>query len=197
MRLVETTEYSYCKYYGEHQRKSSSASEGELPIIMAAGPDGPISRWSRSCQLQPAPSLALFYAAWKALLALVVLGCPAPGYDTSITVLTGTHAAPAISKFIRWDSIYFLQAAQRGYVYEQEWAFSYTYSSLVRWLASGRVPGLSRWAWHGLISAMGECSRHHEGTPFRSHCRDRRRRVPREPCPFRAHPVVVVANGAG
>ncbi|KAL1995748.1 hypothetical protein VTN49DRAFT_614 [Thermomyces lanuginosus] len=105
-----------------------------------AGADSPSSgrwsSWTRCFRERPVRSLALFYASWKCLVALVVLGCPAPGYDTSTTLLAGSHAVPAISKFIRWDSIYFLQAAQRGYVFEQEWAFSYTYSSLLRWLAS-------------------------------------------------------------
>lgn len=171
-----------------------------MSVLTMAGADSPSSgrwsSWTRCFRERPVRSLALFYASWKCLVALVVLGCPAPGYDTSTTLLAGSHAVPAISKFIRWDSIYFLQAAQRGYVFEQEWAFSYTYSSLLRWLASGMNRG-HPWAWaKQLMTTMAERSGHH-GTPLCGTCGDRGGRFPREPCPFRVPSVDVVRSGAG
>ncbi|KAK7703797.1 ER membrane glycoprotein subunit of the GPI transamidase complex-like protein [Botryosphaeria dothidea] len=73
---------------------------------------------------------------------------PGPGYDTSTTLLLGRDAAasaqvtasvpwtPTIgerlaSKLTRWDAIYFSVAAERGYHYEQEWAFSWALNRFI------------------------------------------------------------------
>ncbi|PKY02590.1 GPI mannosyltransferase 2 [Aspergillus campestris IBT 28561] len=98
----------------------------------------------------PIRSLTIAFGLWKALIFLVVLGCPGPGYDTSTGLLpylssgTGdvisrdTKHAPivALLKFTRWDSIYFVHIAERGYVFEQEWAFGYGYTRILAFLAS-------------------------------------------------------------
>ncbi|KAJ5756241.1 hypothetical protein N7533_005784 [Penicillium manginii] len=83
----------------------------------------------------PSRSLTVAFALWKALLFLVIVACPGPGYDTSTTLLTNEHsglapdssttALPLSFKFARWDAIYFVHSAEHGYVFEQEWAFSY------------------------------------------------------------------------
>ncbi|KAI5282126.1 ER membrane glycoprotein subunit of the GPI transamidase complex-like protein, partial [Ascosphaera acerosa] len=79
------------------------------------------------------------------LLLAVALGAPGLGYDTSTALAAGIPLGggddnanglglgirrgdravrrPALLSFARWDSIYFVEAARRGYVYEQEWAF--------------------------------------------------------------------------
>ncbi|CAI7581430.1 unnamed protein product [Penicillium pancosmium] len=84
----------------------------------------------------PGRSLTVAFALWKALLFLAVVACPGPGYDTSTTLLTNEHtglapdspaaALPLSLKFARWDAIYFVHTAEHGYVFEQEWAFSYS-----------------------------------------------------------------------
>jgi hypothetical protein len=87
--------------------------------------------------------LVLVFFAWKALLFLLPSFCPGPGYDTSALVLTDTstnrHAniesSSRFDRFIlnlfRWDALYFIRAAERGLVFEQEWAFSPAFSRLL------------------------------------------------------------------
>lgn len=77
---------------------------------------------------------------WKVLLYLVVTICPGPGYDTSTSLLSvdaNGQSEPLTGslKFARWDSIYFLNIAEKGYTYEQEWAFGYP--KLLSWFVSG------------------------------------------------------------
>lgn len=97
----------------------------------------------------PVRSLSVAFWLWKALLFIVVVACPGPGYDTSTTLLS-TYARPIattssiaswssalLQKFVRWDSLYFLHVSQKGYVFEQEWAFGYGYTKLLSFLASG------------------------------------------------------------
>lgn len=102
--------------------------------------------------LQPLWSLTLVFVLWKSLLFLVVTACPGPGYDTSTSLLpylnrsTGPAADVGAAsgafplKFIRWDPIYFVHIVQHGYVYEQEWAFGYGFTSIWRFFASRIAP---------------------------------------------------------
>lgn len=68
---------------------------------------------------------------------------PGPGYDTSALILTdastqrhtnlessSTLVHLALNLF-RWDALYFVKAAERGVVFEQEWAFSPVFSKLL------------------------------------------------------------------
>lgn len=81
----------------------------------------------------PIRSLTLAFWLWKVLLYLVVTVCPGLGYDTSTSLVSyvdstaigqsGALAGPL--KFARWDSIYFLDIAEKGYTFEQQWAFGY------------------------------------------------------------------------
>jgi phosphatidylinositol glycan class V len=87
--------------------------------------------------------VALFFA-WKCLLLIITSCSPGPGYDTSSLIssnpslqrhgeLTNRPWLDRIAlNLFRWDSLYFIKTAQRGYVHEQEWAFSWVYSAIVR-----------------------------------------------------------------
>lgn len=88
--------------------------------------------------------LVLIFCVWKVLLLLLSAFTPGPGYDTSGFVLYDSsidrydHFA-SISRgdrltinLLRWDAIYFVKAAERGHIFEQEWAFSWANSHLLR-----------------------------------------------------------------
>ncbi|KAL4788138.1 GPI mannosyltransferase 2 [Aspergillus varians] len=100
---------------------------------------------------QPVKSLSIAFWLWKALLVVVIISCPGLGYDTSSSLLPyqGNHSLDFVPsaqnkhesiaiplKFVRWDSIYYVHIGRIGYVFEQEWAFSYAYSNLVNSLSS-------------------------------------------------------------
>lgn len=84
--------------------------------------------------------LVLIFCAWKAFLLLLAALCPGPGYDTSAFILFDNsstrhgnfNALPRLDRLalnlFRWDALYFVQAAERDKVFEQEWAFSWAYS---------------------------------------------------------------------
>lgn len=88
------------------------------------------------------------------MLYFVVAYCPGVGYDTSTSLIsyaanpTGDHSEPLSGplKFARWDAIYFLDIAEKGYIYEQEWAFGWGYTKLLSLFASGTsllsIPGI-------------------------------------------------------
>jgi phosphatidylinositol glycan class V len=94
-------------------------------------------------QRRPIRSLILTFAAWKTLLLLIALCSPGPGYDTSTTLaLEGDTSLPGplthvIDKLTRWDAIYYVKAATRGYRYEQEWAFGWGFTRLIALCTAG------------------------------------------------------------
>ena len=87
--------------------------------------------------------LILGFFAWKALLFLLTAFCPGPGYDSSALILidasvnrhTNHESSSLLNHFtlnlFRWDALYFIKAAERGLVFEQEWAFSPAFSQLL------------------------------------------------------------------
>jgi len=98
-------------------------------------------------QLMHVRRLILIFAAWKIALLLLATLTPGPGYDTSSLILldksTNRHfnaqSSPVLGRLplrtFRWDALYFVNSAQRGYLYEQEWAFSWTYSYIINSVA--------------------------------------------------------------
>ncbi|KAI5287785.1 hypothetical protein KEM55_009272 [Ascosphaera atra] len=103
----------------------------------------------------PITFLTAIFLLYKTLLLLITLLCPGPGYDTSTTLLPGSLYQPPPSRdghalaltgllqpafqFVRWDALYFLDIARRGYAFEQQWAFSYAHGRLMA--AVARVLG--------------------------------------------------------
>lgn len=112
--------------------------------------------------------LTIYFVGWKLLLLLVIAASPGPGYDTSTTLLGPEWTTPAKEaaigfldtarqnfasvstvlslvrrNVVRWDSIYFLAIAERGYLFEQEWAFGYGYTRLLSILSPGLYSLLS------------------------------------------------------
>jgi GPI mannosyltransferase 2 len=101
----------------------------------------------------PLSLLFLLFALWKAVLFLVILCSPGPGYDTSTTLLDFANlqsnhqtdllsSSPTLSssllKLVRWDAIYFSQLSHRGRVFEQEWAFGVGLSGPVSFISTRR-----------------------------------------------------------
>jgi len=99
----------------------------------------------------PLGSLVVLFISWKLLLLSVALLSPGPGYDTSTQILLQTNGSAvnlplqgtvAISygeqlahKLVRWDAIYFATISDRGYLFEQEWAFGWGLTRLLSFLA--------------------------------------------------------------
>lgn len=98
----------------------------------------------------PNKSLIAVFVVWKSLLLLIAASSPGPGYDTSTTLAQpydGTAEEIQLvsllrflsTKLTRWDAIYFTRIASRGYLYEQEWAFGWGFTGLIRFFASGTI----------------------------------------------------------
>lgn len=94
---------------------------------------------------RPRRSLIAVFVAWKALLLLVAVGSAiGPAYDTSTTLLL-SQQAPASdesaldlgTRLTRWDAIYFIENARRGYLFEQEWAFGAGLPTLIAAVVQG------------------------------------------------------------
>jgi GPI mannosyltransferase 2 len=101
--------------------------------------------WTRPLD-RPLQNLAILCVAWKLILLLIAALSPGPGYDTSASLFSpsgaeGRELPPAIQyilgKLTRWDAIYFVKIADRGYVFEQEWAFGWGFTRLISLCAAG------------------------------------------------------------
>ena len=88
----------------------------------------------------PRLQLVANFAVWKALLLGLAVLSPGLGYDTSTDLLLSSVSSPyshqssssvTLAKLLRWDAIYFTQIARRGYLYEQEWAFGWGYTTML------------------------------------------------------------------
>jgi phosphatidylinositol glycan class V len=88
--------------------------------------------------------LVFIFLIWKTLLLTLAAFCPGPGYDTSGLIVVDPSVTrhknfshlPWLDrltlKLFRWDALYFIKGAQRGKLHEQEWAFSWAYSCILR-----------------------------------------------------------------
>lgn len=132
-------------------------SSPQIPLQRIHAPDNRNSPAVDFYLCRPLQTLTVLFIAWKTILFLIVANCPGLGYDTS-TALLAASSLPASSsllpsipflslssfssapwKFVRWDAIYFVRVAERGYLYEQEWAWGYGYTQTLGYLASGIV----------------------------------------------------------
>ena len=92
----------------------------------------------------PLRSLVGAFAAWKALLLAIAIGSGVgPAYDTSSTLTSISISSPSelafdvATKLTRWDAIYYVQAARRGYLFEQEWAFGSGLPTVISFIVEG------------------------------------------------------------
>ncbi|KAL8834620.1 MAG: hypothetical protein Q9170_003668 [Blastenia crenularia] len=94
---------------------------------------------------RPRGSLVALSVIWKLILLSIACTSPYPGYDTSTAILisnevpnTKCHysvesALKALgSRLTRWDAIYFTQSSRRGALFEQEWAFGWGFTKLLK-----------------------------------------------------------------
>ena len=109
----------------------------------------PLTSYLAQSRIQIIGLLLLIFCSWKAVLMIVMLAAPGIGYDTSSSMLLVDLAEnqgslrrisqppktmPSILKLVRWDGIYFLRIVQRGYLFEQEWAFGPGFPTLVAFI---------------------------------------------------------------
>lgn len=113
----------------------------------------------------PVPTVVRLFAAWKGALLLVAVGSAivGPAYDTSGGLLLAdrggdvlnSHSTAAVSalltRLVSWDAIYFVESADRGYVFEQEWAFGYGNPSVISCVV--KALRASGWSWSGVPAA--------------------------------------------
>ncbi|KAK8084246.1 GPI mannosyltransferase 2 [Apiospora hydei] len=102
-------------------------------------------------------ALVRAFVLWKSVLLLLVVASSlgGPPYDTSTTLVAqraldfNESALDLGAKLTRWDAIYFVQNARRGYLYEQEWAFGsgmpFLISTVVRAFAYLGIEPTSQW----------------------------------------------------
>ncbi|KLU88533.1 GPI mannosyltransferase 2 [Magnaporthiopsis poae ATCC 64411] len=105
------------------------------------------------------------FAAWKGALLLIAVGSAivGPAYDTSGGLLLAdrggdvlnNHSTTAVSavltRLVSWDAIYFVESADRGYVFEQEWAFGYGNPGVISCVV--KALRASGWSWSGVPAA--------------------------------------------
>lgn len=101
--------------------------------------------WTRAIDA-PYGAIATAFLVWKAILLVIAASSPGLGYDTSSSLLLSDNAVDGglppilrhmIGKLTRWDAIYFVKVANRGYLFEQEWAFGWGFTRLIALLTAG------------------------------------------------------------
>lgn len=98
-------------------------------------------------------TLVAVFVVWKVLLLCIACASPGPGYDTSTELLLPRPSrddsllvrtiAYVSSKLVRWDALYFIRVAQRGHLFEQEWAFGWGWMKSISLVAKGSDSSVS------------------------------------------------------
>lgn len=125
----------------------------------------PRSKISTSSALtHPHRTIFKSFALWKLFLLAIAVGSTLVNdraYDTSADLLLIGNDEPLsvndgngvaellrnfgkrlVTRFTSWDAIYFVSAAKRGYVYEQEWAFGTGLVVCMKGVLRGEFPFL-------------------------------------------------------
>ena len=104
--------------------------------------------WVRSRD-RPKISLVILFTLWKLFLLCIALLSPGPGYDTSTKLLhpkpslpgtiaeSGWGLSARLRSLVRWDAIYYIEIARRGYSWEQEWAFGWGFTKFMALASKG------------------------------------------------------------
>lgn len=88
----------------------------------------------------PYTTLTAAFLSWKAVLFAIAAGSRVgPTYDTSSSLLVPGSPPTLLTRLSSWDAIYFLKAAQRGYLFEQEWAFGSALPNCVSLIIRGNA----------------------------------------------------------
>ena len=94
---------------------------------------------------RPYRALTLVFLLARAAYFLLALLTPSPAYDSSTSLILPPRDGQAndgdsvwwrlltalSERLTRWDAIYFVKIAERGYANEQEWAFGYGMTALM------------------------------------------------------------------
>jgi phosphatidylinositol glycan class V len=96
---------------------------------------------SKVQSLIPSWKTALLVAVTSRVVILtlgIVSNAIVPDYDlsTAISLRCDGLLCGALSSFVRWDAVYFVEIAENGYLYEQNMAFFPLYPWIVRLLAT-------------------------------------------------------------
>ncbi|CZR57088.1 related to Dolichyl-phosphate-mannose-protein mannosyltransferase [Phialocephala subalpina] len=104
----------------------------------------------------PIRKLITLFLCWKVLLLLVALCSPGPGYDTSSNLREASNGKELpivldrlVNKLKRWDAIYFVKTAERGHLFEQEWAFGWGFTRVIA-LCTGFLKNTTQLRYEGL-----------------------------------------------
>lgn len=85
-------------------------------------------------------TLTAAFLSWKAVLLAIAAGSRVgPTYDTSSALLVPDSQPTLLTRLSSWDAIYFLRAAERGYLFEQEWAFGSALPNCISLITRGNA----------------------------------------------------------
>ncbi|KAI5801608.1 GPI mannosyltransferase 2 [Peziza echinospora] len=97
---------------------------------------------------KPYISLTLLFVITRIALFSLALLTPSPAYDSSTNLILPPPDDANVGaiwlvltklaeRLTRWDAIYFVKVSERGYLFEQEWAFGWGFTTVVGFF--GRV----------------------------------------------------------